>query len=82
MSNSNLLEGKVAIVSGCSRGIGRAIMNTFALNGAVVYAIDLIEGSLDDVVSDYILPISYQPPLDKVGDSNPQTQMVEFLQMA
>ena len=33
-------------------------------------------------VSDYVLPTSYQPPLDKVVDSIPQTQTVEFLQMA
>ena len=56
MSKFNLLEGKVAIITGCSRGIGRAIMGAFVANGAIVYAVDLIEGCMDDVASENIIP--------------------------
>lgn len=56
MSKSNLLENKVAIITGCSRGIGRAIMETFAANGATVYAVDLVEGCMDDVALESIIP--------------------------
>jgi 3-oxoacyl-[acyl-carrier protein] reductase len=51
MSSSKLLEGKIAIISGCSRGIGRSILRIFLENGATVYAIVRTQGSLNDFTS-------------------------------
>ncbi|SVB49038.1 uncharacterized protein METZ01_LOCUS201892, partial [marine metagenome] len=33
-----LLEGKRAVVTGCNRGIGKSVLETFASNGADVWA--------------------------------------------
>jgi NAD(P)-dependent dehydrogenase (short-subunit alcohol dehydrogenase family) len=43
----NLLDGKVAIVTGAASGIGRAIALTFAAEGATVVAADLREDPIE-----------------------------------
>ena len=48
-----LLTGKTALVTGASRGIGRAIATLFASEGALVYANARTVGSLDAVSDEY-----------------------------
>lgn len=43
-----LLEKKVCIITGAAQGIGRAIAEQFAADGAIVYACDMKEGAMDE----------------------------------
>jgi 3-oxoacyl-[acyl-carrier protein] reductase len=45
---SKLLENKVCIITGAAQGIGRAIAEQFAADGAIVYACDRQEGAMDE----------------------------------
>lgn len=65
VSNFNLLEGKVALVTGCNRGIGRAILDMFVANGATVYAVARKEGSLSEYASNMKVHPYYLDVRDK-----------------
>ena len=45
---NRLLENKVCIITGAAQGIGRAIAEQYAADGAIVYTCDMKEGTMDE----------------------------------
>ena len=46
-----LLENRIALITGCARGIGLAMTELFAREGAAVYAVARAEGCLDETAA-------------------------------
>lgn len=66
LKSERLLEGKVCLITGTNRGIGRAMLEVFAQNGAIVYSnarqvgvIDSIAAELAHKYSTQIYPVYF-----------------------
>lgn len=65
-----LLENKICLVTGAGKGIGRATLEAFLREGALVYANDRIEGSLDDYINNPRVQIVYFDVSNFQADKN------------
>lgn len=49
IENCNLLSGKICLITGAGKGIGKAEVEAFAAAGATIYANDIVENSLTEI---------------------------------
>lgn len=74
---SERLAGRVAIVTGAARGIGRAVTVRFAREGAVVYAVDVLEEELGELARDLRSEgLRVEARVADVGDAGAVDQMI------
>lgn len=77
-----MLTGKVAVVTGAARGIGRAVAELFVDNGAVVYAVDmradLLQETVDDIAGKYRVETIF-PIVFDVTNVNAQKEMFQAI---
>lgn len=74
MSRSDTLSNKVALITGCSRGIGLACMLKFLQHGAIVYAVCRTPNALDSYLPTY--PALHPCYLD-ITDSNSVKELIQ-----
>lgn len=46
------LDGKVTVVTGAARGLGRAVARLYAMEGAIVYALDMLADEVETLASE------------------------------
>jgi phosphoglycerate dehydrogenase-like enzyme len=73
-----LLSGKVAVITGAARGIGRAIAVDMAANGADIVGIDLCAKILQEVVGDVREIAALRETADKVEQQFGRIDMGEI----
>jgi len=67
------LEGKTAIITGAARGIGKAIAELFAEEGANLVLVDMDEDSLNEVAGEF----NAEPVIADISDEKQSVSAVE-----
>lgn len=81
---SGLLDGKAAIITGAGSGVGRAMANLFAENGAAILVVDVLPERVDEVVKELrgktgarvegmVIDLSLKESADKMVDHAAET---------